>query len=157
MTMETKDLQAAYDSFLSVASAGDLGPPRSGEWTAEQQIAHVIATDCGVAAVALAIASGQRPTYDNRYALDEWNLARIIEQHPNRAALLDTARRRGEVLCAIADQLSDSDADTGLRRLIISGTQLVADDSITLGELVEGLARVHLPRHTQQLASLRHP
>ncbi len=72
--MNTTELRRAYRDFLAVADAGGFTAPPTGEWTAQQLLAHIIAADTGITAIALGVASGQRPTYDNRYSLDCWNL-----------------------------------------------------------------------------------
>lgn len=43
--METTDLWAAYADLLAVAGRGQFGVPPPGEWTAEQLLAHIVATD----------------------------------------------------------------------------------------------------------------
>ncbi|AFV88250.1 hypothetical protein PACID_04080 [Acidipropionibacterium acidipropionici ATCC 4875] len=78
--MDTSALTAAYADYLSLAEAGGFGEPEPGEWTAAEQIAHVALADASIAAVALAVASGQRPVYDNRASLDHWNLHRLIDE-----------------------------------------------------------------------------
>jgi len=153
--MDTTALRAAYDAFLSTAGSGDFGQPPAGEWSAEQVIAHVIAVDSSIATSALATISGQRLTFDNRFSLNEWNLARIIGQHADRVALIQKSRACGEIPCSIAEQLSDEEAEIQIRRLIITGTHLIADDSILLGTLIEGVGRIHLPMHARQLDALR--
>ena len=36
-------------------------------------LAHLISVDANITAVALAVTSGERTTYDNRISLDHWN------------------------------------------------------------------------------------
>lgn len=55
-----------------------FGAPPSGEWGAEQLLAQIVAVDTAITAGALLMASGQRPSYDNRPSLDGWNLSRIV-------------------------------------------------------------------------------
>ncbi len=90
--MDTTALRTVYRDFLAVAERGGFDRPQPGEWTAEQLLAHIVATDTGITAVALAVAAGQRPTYDNRYALDGWNLARLAGRP--LPELADRVRRR---------------------------------------------------------------
>src|SRR5262249_6824629 len=68
--VDTTDLRAAYQSFLVTARKGRFGPPPSSEWTAPQLLAHIVAGDTAITSVALAVAAGQRPSYDNRPSLD---------------------------------------------------------------------------------------
>ncbi|MEO9199426.1 MAG: hypothetical protein ABI206_11830, partial [Antricoccus sp.] len=72
--MDTTTLRQAYSDFLAIAEVGGFTTPPTGEWRAEQLLAHIIAADTGITAVALSVAAGQRPSYDNRYSLDTWNL-----------------------------------------------------------------------------------
>jgi hypothetical protein len=78
--MDVGALRQAHEDFLEVAKAGGFGPPPPGEWDAERLLAHVAAADAAIASVALAVAAGQRPGYDNRPSLDEWNLRRIVAE-----------------------------------------------------------------------------
>lgn len=152
--MDTTALRGAYRNFLTVAETGGFVAPPSGEWTAEQLLAHIIAADTGITAIALAVASGQRPTYDNRYSLDEWNLARIINEAGDLPSLIDLARERGRLLCDVAEQLAAAELDVGVHCLILCGSQLMADATQPLGQLINGVAEIHLPRHASQLAAL---
>jgi hypothetical protein len=75
--MDIANLRKAYHDLLAVVEAGGFGPPPSGEWDAEQILAHILSVDTSIASAALAVVSGQRPAYDNRAGLDPWNLRRI--------------------------------------------------------------------------------
>lgn len=152
--MDTTGLRAAYQSFLAVARSERFGPPPPPEWTAAQLLAHVIAGDTAITAVALAVAAGERPSYDNRLALDRWNLARICAGAGDVPALIDLVDRRGQLLCHVAEQLTDGEADVSIPTLIISNDELVLDSSLPLRSLIDGLGHVHLPRHAEQLAAL---
>lgn len=153
--MDTAALRNAYRDFLTVAQGGRFIDPPAGEWTAEQLLAHIVAADTGITSVAVGVASGQRPSYDNRYSLDAWNLARLIDQSHDLAGLIELVRRRGQLLCDVAGQLTASELETPVHCLILSGCQVMADTAQPLGRLIEGVAAVHLPRHTNQLAGLR--
>ncbi|HEU5160106.1 MAG TPA: hypothetical protein VFU43_24120 [Streptosporangiaceae bacterium] len=156
--MDTTQLRSAYHDFLAVAEAGGFGPPPPGEWDAEHVLAHVAAVDASVAAVAMSVASGQRPSYDNRTGLDPWNLRRIIAAAGgDLPGLTRRVRRTGELLCAIAEELSEDDLAVQLATLIISNDEVVVDQPWTLGVLVGGIGRVHLPGHAEQLGALRAP
>jgi hypothetical protein len=156
-------LRTAHEDLLAIADEGGFGPPPPGEWDASRLLAHVAATDASIASVALAVAAGQRPAYDNRPSLDGWNLRRLAEadqagQAGDAGGVQRTAelvRRHGEVLCAVAAQLSEADLAVQVPILIISNGQVVADQPWPLQSLVEGVADVHLPRHGVQLRGLR--
>lgn len=154
--MDVGKLQQAHEDFLGVASDGGFGPPPPGEWDAARLLAHVAATDASIAAVALAIAAGQRPSYDNRSSLDNWNLQRLVDAHGGDvAALAGLVRRYGALLCTVAAELTDADLAVQLPVLIVSGDELVVDEPRPLRLLVDGVAEVHLPRHAVQLQALR--
>lgn len=153
--MDTTTLRQAYRDFLAVAETGGFAEPPVGAWTAEQLLAHIVAADTGITAVALAVAAGQRPSYDNRYSLDGWNLGRLVDQNRGLPQLVEQVRRRGRLLCDVADQLAEPELDTPVHCLILSGGHVMADAAQPLGRLIHSVAAVHLPRHTDQLAALR--
>ena len=153
--MDTATLRGAYDRLLDVAARPDLGDPDDGGWTADQVLAHVLSVDAGIAAVALAVASGSRPTFDNRITLDAWNLDRIIAEHSGRADLIAHLRSQGTVLCDIADRLSGEAATVLVPSRLLSDGALVVDQPIPLAGLIGGLAEDHVPVHTRQLLELR--
>ena len=113
------------------------------------------ATDATIASVALAVAGGQRSSYDNRASLDEWNLRRIVAECGDVAGLTDFVRVQGQLFCAVADALPESARSVLIPVLIISGDELIVDEPRELGDLIEGIGRFHLPLHAQQLAGLR--
>ncbi|MDX6267032.1 MAG: hypothetical protein QOD70_1772 [Frankiales bacterium] len=155
--MDTTALQAAYKRLLDTAASPDLGEAADGGWNADQLLAHLLSIDAGITAVALGVVAGSRPTFDNRVSLDRWNLARIVGEHADRAALIDSVRRTTEVLCDVADQLTDAAAQVLVPSLLLSNEAVAVDQPLTLESLIGGLASDHVPRHTQQLLELRVP
>lgn len=153
--METIALRAAYDTLLKVASAPDFGAAADGGWDADQVLAHLISVDAGIASTALAVASGSRPTYDNRTSLDRTNLKRIVTEHSDRAALVRHVDRQGRVLCDIADQLTDQAGAVLVPAILLSNDVVIVDEPLPLAGLIDGLANDHLPVHTKQLRDLR--
>jgi hypothetical protein len=162
--MDVRALRQAHEDFLEVAKAGGFGPPPPGEWDAERLLAHVAAADAAIASAALAVAAGQRPAYDNRPSLDEWNLRRIVAEAggadgADGAAGLDgliaLVREWGRLLCEVAGALSESAAAVRINVLIISNDELVVDEPWPLADLITGVGTIHLPRHARQLSGLR--
>jgi hypothetical protein len=153
--MDVELLQKAHEDFLSVAAGAGFGPPPAGEWDAERLLAHVAAADAAIASVALAVVGGQRPSYDNRPSLDEWNLRRIIAECGGLSGLTEFVRVQGQLFCSIAAALPESARSVLIPVLIISGDEMVVDGPRSLVDLVEGIGRFHLPMHAQQLAKLR--
>jgi len=147
-------LRRAYTELDSIARGGGFGPPPPGEWDAEHMLAHIASTDAAIAAAALAIAAGLRPAYDNRANIDESNLRRIIRQAGGVPELADLVRRHGALLCSVAGQLSGEQLDVQLPVLIVSGHEVMVDESRPLRTLLEGVGQRHLPAHAQQLRDL---
>ncbi|MBC7595524.1 MAG: hypothetical protein H7288_16580 [Kineosporiaceae bacterium] len=111
--------------------------------------------DATIAAVALGVVSGSRPSFDNRISLDAWNLDRIVADHSGRADLIDHVRSQSTILCDVADQLSDHASSVLIPAILLSNDALVLDQPIPLASLIDGLAENHVPVHTQQLIDLR--
>lgn len=154
--MDTTALRAAYEKLLETAAFPDLGEATDGGWNADQILAHILSIDAGIAATALGVVSGARPSYDNRIALDDWNLSRIISEHSGRVELMDHVRRQALVLADIADQLNKEAEAVLVPAFFLSGKdELLLDQPITLADLINGLAENHVPDHTQQLLALR--
>lgn len=153
--MDTKPLRQAHEQLLKLAAEGGFGPPPDGEWDAARLLAHVGLTDATIAAVALGVIAGQRPTYDNRYGLEEWNLARVVSAADGMDGLLDFVRQQGDLLCAVGDALEVAHQAVLINVLIVSNGELVVDQPWTLGALVEGVGSMHIPPHIEQLRRLR--
>ena len=153
--MDVTTMRKALDEFLAVAEGGGFGPPPAGEWDAERLLAHIASADAGGAAAALAVAAGQRPVYDNRPSLDEWNLRRIVGEAGGLAGLIDLVRRYGELLCEVTAGLTERELDVSLPVLIVSNDQLIVDQPRPLRSLLTGLCEAHLPPHAEQLRGLR--
>ena len=153
--MDTSVLRSAYDTFLDAAAITDLGEADDEGWNADQILAHLLSVDASIAAVALGVVAGSRPTFDNRICLDSWNLDRIIAEHSGRADLIDHVRSQADTLCDIADQLNEEAASVLVPSLLLSNDALVLDQPIPLASLIDGLGKDHVPVHTQQILDLR--
>jgi hypothetical protein len=153
--VDTGQLHRAHQEFLALAEGGGFGPPPPGEWDAGRLLAHLAAADASIASVALAVAAGMRPGYDNRPSLDDWNLRRIADACDGMPGLAQLLRGHGEMLCAVAARLSDADLAVRVPVLIISRDQVVTDQPQPLRWLIDGVADTHLPLHAIQLRGLR--
>lgn len=153
--MDTTALRAAYDRLVEVAALPDLGEADDGGWNADHVLAHLLSVDAATAAVALGVVAGSRPAFDNRIALDPWNLDRIIAEHSGRTDLIEHVQRQGMVLCDIADQLNSEAAAVLVPTLLLSNDAVAVDQPVPLAGLIDGLATNHIPEHTQQLLDLR--
>lgn len=153
--MDTAELRSAYRKLLGAAADPNLGDADDGGWNADQILAHLLSVDALIAAVALSVVAGSRPTFDNRLSLDTWNLDRIITEHSGRADMIDHVRSQAAVLCDIADQLNEKAASVLVPSLLLSNDVPVLDQPIPLARLIDGLAEDHVPVHAQQLLDLR--
>ncbi|MFJ3088254.1 hypothetical protein [Streptomyces sp. NPDC086838] len=153
--MDTAELRSAYGKLLDAAADPNLGDADDGGWNADQILAHLLSVDALIAAVALSVVAGSRPTFDNRLSLDTWNLDRIITEHSGRADMIDHVRSQAAVLCDIADQLNEKAAAVLVPSLLLSNDAPVLDQPIPLARLIDGLAEDHVPVHAQQLLDLR--
>jgi hypothetical protein len=152
--MDSTALRAGYARLFDVANSPEFGDAADGGWNADQLLAHLLSVDAGITAVAIGVVAGSRPAFDNRVSLDRWNLARIVGEHADRAALIDSVRRTAAVLCDVVDQLNDAAAQVLVPSLLVSNDVVALDQPLTLESLIDGLATDHLPRHTQQLLEL---
>jgi hypothetical protein len=155
--MDTAALRKAYEELHEAASlpgASSLSGPKDGEWDVDQVLAHVLSVDAALAAAALAIVAGFRPSFDNRVSHDPANLRRIIAEHPGRGELADHVRSQGLLLCEVADQLSADAASVLVPALLVSHEAVVVDQPVPLSALIDGLAHNHLPVHAEQVRVL---
>lgn len=157
--MDTTPLRDAYrtllDAAATVADAGETSTvPLTGEWDADQILAHVaLVTATAISAVA-AVAAGANTTYDNRIALDIWTIERVISLAAGNAGLRDRIRVQGDVLCALGGSISEVEFDTLAPTRLLSNDAVVVDQVVPLREILAALAELELPGHTQQLLAL---
>lgn len=153
--MDTTALRTAYDGLLDAAATPDLGEADDGGWNVDQILAHVLSVDASIAAAALEVVAGARPSFDNRLSHDPYNLDRIIAEHEDRKTLMARVRAQASVLCDIADRLTTDDVSVLVPTVLVSHDTLVLDQPIPLATLIDGLANDHVPVHTQQVRDLR--
>jgi hypothetical protein len=101
--MDTTALRTAYDSLFDAAALPDLGDAADDGWDADHILAHLLSVDAAIAAAALGVVSGSRPTFDNRITLDAWNLDRIVAGHSGRAELNAHVRSQARQLLELRD------------------------------------------------------
>jgi hypothetical protein len=158
--MDITSLRDAYrallDAAATVADSGDPSPlPPTGEWNADQILAHVAIVNAATIAAVSAIASGANTTYDNRIALDTWTIERLIALADGNAGLRDRIRLQADALCTLGGPvLSDAELDTPVPTRLLSKDTVLVDQPMPLRDLIAGLAEVELPGHTQQLLAL---
>jgi hypothetical protein len=158
--MDTTRLRHAYrvllDAAATVADAGDtsLVPP-TGEWNADQILAHVTLVNAATIVAASTVASGANTTFDNRLALDSWTIERAIALAGGNAGLRERIRLQGDALCSLGGPvLSEAELDTLVPTLLLSKDTVLVDQLLPLRDIITGLADAELPGHTQQLLAL---
>src|ERR1700761_3014889 len=158
--MDTTPLRDAYrallDAAVTVADSGDASPlPPTGEWNADQILAHVAIINAAAIAAVSAIASGANTTYDNRIALDTWTIDRLITLTGGSAGLQDRIRLQADALCTLGGpMLSDAELNTPVPTRPLSNDTLLVAQPMPLRDLITGLAEAELPGHTRHLLAL---
>src|SRR6266487_2071593 len=104
--LDTGPLRDAYRSLLdaaaTVADSDDTSPvPPTGEWNADQILAHVAIVNAATITAASCVASGANTTFDSRIALDTWTIERVIALAGGNAGLRERIRLQGGALCAL--------------------------------------------------------
>jgi hypothetical protein len=158
--MDTTPLRHAYrallDAAATVADSADTSPvPPTGEWNADQILAHVALVNAATITAASSVASGAITTYDNRIALDTWTIERVIALAGGNAGLRERIRLQGDALCVLGGPvLSEAELDTPVPTLLLSNDTVLVDQPLPLRDIITGLAEVELPGHTEQLLAL---
>jgi hypothetical protein len=155
--MDTAPLGDAYRALLEAAAtvaAGTPAGPPPGEWDADHVLAHVSVLTATTLVTVSTVASGAGATYDNRRALDEWNLDRTIARAGGGPGLRERVRRQGEALCAAGAALGEDELAAQVPTLLLSHGAVVVDAPMALRDLLTGLADAELPGHTAQLLAL---
>jgi cytosine/adenosine deaminase-related metal-dependent hydrolase len=152
--MDTADLRRAYESLFAEAAAGGFGRPPAGEWTAEQVVAHVAANDLLLAETTTAVLAGDPKAYYNHDAIDAARLDALVTEHGDLAALVELARGTSGALFALVERLGEQ-GDIPVHTHIRDGGEVMVDQPVPWGRVLELHASGHLPLHVEQLRSLR--
>jgi hypothetical protein len=158
--MDTIPLRTAYrallDAAATVADSRDTSPePPTGEWNADQILAHIALINAATITAASSVASGAITTYDNRIALDTWTIERVTALAGGNVGLRERIRLQADALCVLGGPvLSEAELDTPVPTLLLSKDTVLIDQPLPLRDIITGLAEVELPGHTQQLLAL---
>jgi hypothetical protein len=157
--MNTIALQDAYHALLdgaaTVADSNATSPAApTGEWNADQILAHVSIVSAATVAAVSAVAAGALATYDNRIAQDAWTIEHVIALAGGNAGLRERVRAQAAALCAFVPGLSEAELGTPVPTRLISSDELLVDQPMPLGDIIAGLAEGELPGHTRQLLAL---
>jgi hypothetical protein len=153
--VQTEQLEAAYQAFITEARAGGFGPPPPGEWTARQLVAHIAVNDELLASAAEQVVAGEPARFDNTNAVDWAKVSAFADEHGSLAGGIDAVRASGERVCAIVGRITDEQAATSLDVHILDGSEVAMDQPMPLGQLLGLQASFHLPAHADQLRALR--
>jgi hypothetical protein len=152
--MDAAELRGAYDTLLAEATAGGFGPPAEGELTAERVFAHVAANDELLIQTTAAVIAGSPWAYYNHEAIHRPQLDALIAECGGTVGLIERVRGSSHRLCDLVDRLGAQSA-TPVETNIRDGDEIVVNEPLPWGRVIDIHGRVHLPRHTNQLRALR--
>ncbi|MGJ9422313.1 hypothetical protein [Aeromicrobium sp. CF3.5] len=142
-------LGQAYDTFLT-AKPAPTQP--TGEWDTEQILAHVwLVTTLTLTNVAT-VTTGLRSIYDNRSSQDAWTLAHAASLAGDAAQLRERIRVQAQALGILVAALSTRELAAPVPALLVSNGACLVDQSMSLNDIIQGLAEQEIPGHTRQLA-----
>ncbi|MBB5828431.1 hypothetical protein [Micromonospora carbonacea] len=174
--MGSEVLRRAYDEVLAEVAAGGFGPPGDGELSAEQIVAHLVASDELMIEATEAVLAGSPVAYYDLDAIHRPQLDALVAEYagpeapgpgpptsggsavPGGSAALgglagrlrETSRR----LCALVDRLGPA-AQTPVETRLHEDVDLRVDETLPWARTLDLHARVHLPKHLAQLRALR--
>lgn len=150
------ELAAAYAEFYDEAERGGFGAPPAGAWDATGVVAHVALHDMALAAVTRGLIDGTPVSFDDAGSQRPDHLAALSDACGDLAGLVELGRAQARITQLITGRLDDQQAATEVHCRQHQDDQLVLDEPLPWFELaVTREARSHLPRHLEQLRSLR--
>ena len=143
-----------YADFITEVLAGGFQPPPPGQWSAEQVAAHVARNHEALIRTTEAVLSGDEPSYDNREATDPRELDRYVLAYHGLRGLADRLAETAVTLRELAGRLAERDPVIVPVR-IQDGDRVVVDEPLPWSAILATDERAHVPRHLDQLRSLR--
>lgn len=149
------EMRRRYAEVTDLARRGGFRKPATG-WTAEQVLAHLLATTRHFVSIAEAVKRGERPDVGDATFVDDEVLQRSAEGLgvDGLSAQLDAASVH---LVAEAESLTDAEAGTQLRFTVHHDGATLVDAPQPWGQILAGHASFHLPLHVDQLRALTVP
>ena len=144
----------AYADFIDEVSAGGFGAPADGGWTAERIAANVVHSHEDLIAVTEAVLAGEKVTYDDRERTDVAELDRCVAAYGGLRGLADRLAETVTVLRDLTGRLAER-ADTLVPVRIIEDGEVLVDQPLPWGKLLELDEEVYVPRRLAQLRTLR--
>lgn len=154
--MDVRSLQSAYAAFIETAASGPFAAPANPEkWTAELIVAHIAVIDYLTAATISELLAGRTPSHDNRPAIRAPHLRAIVAAAADWPGLIATVRQSSAVVCALAGEVDPETAARPFPVFLQSGETVAGDAPMSLTELLQAQAELHLPGHREQLRALK--
>jgi len=151
--METRQLENAYFEILHLLNHRRFAAPASG-WTIEMTVAHLIANDRLFVATGTALRRGEKPGYDNRPAVDEARLQRLVDEVGELPKLTAAFEQSSRDLLALARTVTAGQGRIGVRfRVFHAGIEIV-DEVRPWHDILTSIGSVHLPMHLRQIENL---
>jgi len=155
--VETKNLSRAYKQLQATAEAITDGSTLTDAARAQVDwlLAHIALSDRALADAARQVLAGRPARIDNASAMSKAEIATVLSSttHEQR---VDMVRRNAKELIDILDRTPHRSAATIVRaRLVARNGDLVFDNDLTWGDVIEMRAAEHIPGHAASLASWR--
>jgi hypothetical protein len=144
----------AYADFIEEVVAGGFGAPADGGWTAEQIAANVVYSHEELIAVTEAVLVDEKVAYDDRERTDLRELDRYVSAYGGLHGLADRLAETVTVLRDLPGRLAER-ADTLVPVRIIENDEVLVDQPLPWGKLLELDEEVYVPRRLEQLRALR--
>ncbi len=145
------ELEQALAGLLEAAAPGSFTSPDPGEWSADQVLAHVVASDRMVAAAAAELLAGRVPVIDNRPTQSLAYLEAIAGSAGGFDELVRLVERSGHEVLTLARQLDESRLDVNVPAILMDGGRIRVERPIPFATLLKPF---HVEGHTAQLTAL---
>src|SRR5690348_5547736 len=142
----TTEMRDRFADVAELARRGGFRSPEAG-WTAEQVVAHVLATTEKFLSVGAGVKRGERPDTGDPDALEDDVLARRAAESGGLAGLSTQLEDAGARLAAHAESLTDDEAATEVRFVVYHEGRQLMDEPRAWGKILAGHASFHLPLH----------
>ena len=152
--MDSGTLRGAYEEVLAEVDAGGFGVPPTGQFSAEQIVAHLAANDELMTEATEAVIAGSPYAYYDLETVHRPQVDALVAECGGLDGLAILLRATSQKLCALADRLGPA-AQTPVETHLREGFDLVVDVPLPWGRTLDLHARVHLPKHLAQLRLLR--
>jgi len=144
----------AYADFIDEVLAGGFGAPPDDGWTAARIVADVARNHEELISVTEAVLAGEAAAYTDRDLSDVRELDRYAAGYGGLGGLADRIAETVTALRELAAQLGHR-ANTLVPVRIVQNGEVLVDQPLPWGKLLELDEQVYLPRRLAQLRALR--